>query len=192
VRRKRLENEEKKRTTKEKSKHTRNQSQHGLNHSHQLTKRLLFFFFKRTRISCLPLTRLTLRRPVPSNAEKKGMGKYTPGKFQPHTAGAAISLSEIHDFVTEVSLRIVKITINKVQFTRKIEQSLNLYVPNKIVSKDVKAEYIYIKHKLIKLKVFKDELAITVGNSIYLMHKLTLRSYRHMSKFTKLVKYGKI
>lgn len=192
MRRKRLENEGKKRTTKEKSKHTRNQSQHGLNHSHQLTKRLLFFFFKRTRISCLPLTRLTLRRPVPSNAEKKGMGKYTPGKFQPHTAGAAISLSEIHDFVTEVSLRIVKITINKVQFTRKIEQSLNLYVPNKIVSKDVKAEYIYIKHKLIKLKVFKDELAITVGNSIYLMHKLTLRSYRHMSKFTKLVKYGKI
>lgn len=136
------------------------------------------------------MTRLTLRRPVPSKAEKKGMGKYTPGKFQPHTAGAAISLSETHDFVTEVLLRIVKITINKVQFTRKIEQSLNLYVPNKIVSKDVKAEY--IKHKLIKLKVFKDELAITVGNSIYLTHKLTLMSYRHMSKFTKLVKYGKI
>ena len=90
--------------------------------------------------------------------------------------------------MTEVSLRIVKITINKVQFTRKIEQSLNLYVPNKIVSKDVKAEYIDIKHKLIKLKVFKDELAITVGNSIHLMHKLTLRSYRHMSKLTKLVK----
>ena len=44
-------------------------------------------------------------------------------KFQPHTAGAAISLSEIHDFVTEVLLRIVKITINKIQFTWKIEQS---------------------------------------------------------------------
>lgn len=96
------------------------------------------------------------------------MGKYTPGKFQPHTAGAVISLPKLHDSVTEVLLRIVKITINNVQFTRKIEQSLNLYVPNKIASKHIKAEY--IKHKM---KVFKDELAITVGNSIYLMHKLT-------------------
>lgn len=65
-----------------------------------------------------------------------------------------------------------------------------MHAPNKIALKYIKAEY--INHKLIKLKVLKDKLAITVANSIYLMHKLTLRSYRHMSKLTKLVKYGKI
>ena len=83
-------------------------------------KTAFFFFFKRTKVSCLPFTRLTLRTPVPSKAEKKGRGKYTPGKFQPHIAGAVISLPEMHDSVTEVLLRIVKITINNVQFTRKI------------------------------------------------------------------------
>lgn len=62
-------------------------------------------------------------------------------------------------------------------------------MPNKLASSCIKAKH--IKHKLTELQALKDELAITAGNSTYLTHKLTLSSYRQMSKFTKLVKYGR-
>lgn len=52
-----------------------------------------------------------------------------------------------------------------IQFTRKIQLFLDLYVPNKIGSNYIKAEY--IKQKLIEFEVLQDKLAITVGNSTY-------------------------
>lgn len=123
---KRLEKQKEKNHHKGKNQtHQKPESLARSNHSHQLTKKTAFFFFFpffKNQNQLSTIDKVTLR-VQPSKAEKKGMGKYTPGKIPaPHSWSCHV-LSEIHDFVTDVLLRIVKITINKIQFTWKIEQS---------------------------------------------------------------------